>query len=244
MRFESQLKVLRGWAIAGRENPTPSNDDVADVCGISGTTISGNNAFLVEAGLLVKEGGGYRPSSATLEYGRAVEWRASEPEQKLAPALTQSWFWQALAPRLRFESMSRDDAMRRLAEQANAGTEHRNQLSTILDWLEAAGLLREDGEQISLVQFDSREEAVERVPSEDGAPVGTAPRTEQRPLAPDTRATGAVLGAGAISLTVNVEVGMSELLGWEPARIAAFFEGVAKVVSAQRGTTDESRSTD
>jgi len=43
-----------------------------------------------------------------------------------------------------------------------------------------------------------------------------------------------------ITFSVNINIAMSEMQGWHPQRIAAFFEGLAKVVSAKEGSKEES----
>ena len=229
MRFESQLRALRGWAVAAQNDPTPSNDAVADACRISSTTISGNNAFLVTANLLVKEGGGYRPTDATIEFGRAVSFGAADAPRKLAPALQATWFWKALQPRLDFPPVTREDALLRLAEVAHAGSEHKNQLSVILEWLEAAGLLRREGDQITSVKDAVRPVAIGEIVAEpDPKPV---PSLAEQALQASVSATS----PGAIAFSVAVNIDMADLLGWEPDRIKELFDGIAKVLSAQSG---------
>jgi hypothetical protein len=44
---------------------------------------------------------------------------------------------------------------------------------------------------------------------------------------------------GGVQFGVNVSVDMAEMAGWEPARIAAFFSGIAEVLSAKKGVEPE-----
>jgi hypothetical protein len=230
LRFESQLRVLKGWTVAGKRSASPTNGDVEDICGIAATTISTNNAFFVDANLLLKDGGGYRPSPVALEFGRADEFHAPDAIRKLAPALAGTWFFETLSGRLEFGPLAVDDAILRLAEQSGADTEHRPQLEVILEWLKATGLIAVQGDQISAVAFERSASASSDVdPERDSASPPTSSSTPPPPLPEMGNPT-----AGAISFAVSINVDMAELMSWDAPRIQAFFQGLALVIGAQQ----------
>jgi hypothetical protein len=43
--------------------------------------------------------------------------------------------------------------------------------------------------------------------------------------------------SGAVAFQVSISVDMEEMSRWEPDRIAAFFSGLARVISAKKGLT-------
>jgi len=225
--FAKQLDVLRGWAIAsGPEARAVSNKQVADIVKIAADTLTLANSFFSDAKLLQKADGGYAPTPVTVNFNQAYAWSPETAAHKLAPALANAWFGQALLPRLEFSSISEDEAVQVLAETATAAPTYRSQLLLILDYLAVAGLVVREAGQVAMGTRVSEAE-----------PPAPTPSNSEHPT-PDTPKTGvatafAQTAEGQIQFNVSFRVGMAEFAEWHADRIAAFFNGIAQVLAAK-----------
>lgn len=148
--FEKQMSVLRAYAAAsGPSKKAVSNDEVAAIVGdLKSSSVSLCNPFLSDAGLLVAEGRKQRPSDAVFEYQHSYEWNAEEAASKLFPVLSETWAAKALVPKLSFRRLSKDEAIQFLASESKATKNHTRHLETLLDYLNAAGVLKVDGDSV------------------------------------------------------------------------------------------------
>src|SRR5437660_1062508 len=108
--------------------------------------------------------------------------------------------------------------------------------------MQAAGLVRRDGEQIRLAR--STPETSSQTPTAESPrsdiPAGT---TEAHPKARVLTAFSRET-EGAVNFNVSVRVNMQEFFwGWHADRISAFFAGIAKVLAAKAGI-EESEATE
>ena len=227
--FVKQLDVLRGWAIAsGPEAKSVTNKAVADIVKLNADTLTLANAFFAEAKLLQKGEGGYTPTAATFAFNEAYAWNPENAAHKLGPALADTWFGQALLPRLSFSAIPEDEAIQVLAEAATAAPPYRPQLVLILDYLQAAGVIVRDGGQVRLGSVRNDDPPTSAAPSEPSPTSAPAP-----PPKAGLATTFTQTAEGQIQFNVSFRVSMAEFADWRADRIAAFFNGIAQVLAAK-----------
>lgn len=231
IKFQRQPDVLRAFVIASTNaSGQPIGlSDVAPIANLKVDTISTITNFFVVCGLLKKgEGNRFQPTHVAHEYERRLNWADQDALHALAPGFEQTWFAQTLTSRLKVRgSMPANEAASVLASEAAASPDYRPQIRVMIDWLVAVGILERDGENLKLA------------PKAHTKPAHVAAQPQPKPLAekPPEKAQQND-GAGNISLNVSISVPVTELKGWTPDRIQAFFTGLAQVVSAKGGAED------
>jgi hypothetical protein len=237
--FAKQLDILRAYAAAsGGSSRIVSLKEVADIVQMAVPTVSLANPFFVDVKFVQRsEGVGMTPANELLEYAHAYQWDKETAAHKLAPLLSKTWFWEALQPRLNFQELSEDQVVTLLAEKSAAGPTYKSQLRMILEYLDAAGMIiRANG---VVTGIKGRQQV-----SATAEPTKKAPATEDAEVLPrPVVATNfAQTKQGAVNFDVSVHIDMAEFAGWQPARIAAFFNGIAQVLSAKGMVEKESGS--
>lgn len=192
--FDKQLVVLRAYAkaSAAADGQAVSNGDVAEYAHMHGGSVSSCNPFLIEIGLLSRDGMRNRPTSAVVEFDQAAEWNPDKAGWKLAPLIEQAWFGQVMLRRLSLRpSMPKSLAIEVLAEEARAGKEYRLSLEMLLEYLRVAGVISYDGTTVQKA-VRSDDAVAPAVPSVvagagngsngagDGPPAQTASRNVER----------------------------------------------------------------
>jgi len=240
--FAKQMDILRAYAAAsGPGNRLVTLREVSDIVKMATGTVTIANPFFVECRLLFRtEGMGLTPSPAVMEFARAFEWNRETAAHKLAPPLSQMWFAEALLPRLAFADITEEEAITVLAEKSAAPPDYKTQLRLILDYLEASGLIRrEDGrikagsKAASASQPVPEKKTVEHEDKKDQAPV--SPHASLSPTAGRVNTAFTQPTQGVVNFHIDVRMDMTEFAGWTPDRIAAFFNGIALVLSAKAG---------
>ena len=237
--FSRQLDLLRAYAAAsGYGNKVVTNNEVADLIKLTGSTVSLANPFFADVRFLQRADGGYTPSPEVISFAQASEWNPETASRKLGPLIAESWFARALTPRLSFTDLDENEAITVLADTASARPEYKGQLRLLLDYMESAGLIRRDGERIRLVR-------------DSVSPSDVAPKEQQAaPSRPEPQAakSSVVTTAfsqpmeGTVQFHVSVRVEMAEFAGWPAERIAAFFSGIAQVLAAKGAIEKEASS--
>jgi hypothetical protein len=234
--FPKQLNLLRAWAaVSGQSSRVVLNDEVARIVKMVETTVSMANAFFTDVGLLQKQpDAGFIPAPEVMAFNLAHEWNPETAAQKLVPLIEQTWFAQAILPTLGYGPMGEEEAVQLLAQASNANPDKKGQLSILLEYMKAAGLITEENGQLRR----------SRASSSNGVH-GNGQVTEQRatkmPVDSDTHPSKPALVAttftvpteGVVQFNVSVRVNMQELSNWEPSRIGAFFGGIAEVMKAK-----------
>lgn len=147
--FAKQLDLLRAYSAASGEGVQGvPNEQVANIVGMSASTVSLANPFFADIGLIHRGGGGYIPAPEVVAFARSYQWDEDYAGTEIGPLLRDSWFGQALMPRLQFSPISEDVALRELGKAANAAPKYRAQLRTLLDYLKAGNLIVRNGEMI------------------------------------------------------------------------------------------------
>lgn len=235
IRFDNQLGIIRGFAVISTDPSRAVHaKEVAKLVGLSDGTAALATPFLTDIGLLIRTNEGFLPSEAVRSYKQADDWKADNPAHKLAPVFRNSWLGQLIVPRVQFKPLEIEAALQLLAEHSGAGPEYRSQLEVILDYLEAVGLVARIGTQLS----PGPTALPSSPPPLGGGKPDVVSGTEEprenareKPEAPPPARRD--LGVGAISFSIDVQVSMSDLAGWSPERISAFFAGIAQVLAAK-----------
>jgi len=250
--FSKQLDILRAYAAAsGPGNKLVTLREVSDIVKMASGTVTIANPFFTDAKLLFKtEGMGLTPSTYVMEFARAYEWNRDTAAHKLAPAFSQMWFTEALLPRLAFGDITEEEAITVLAEKSASPPDYKTQLRLILDYLEVSGLIRrEDGR----IKAGSKAASATQSAAPEKKTVDHEDKKDQTSVSPHASLSppaGRVSTAftqptqGVVNFHIDVRMDMSEFAGWSPDRIAAFFNGIALVLSAKAGvekdvSTDE-----
>ena len=241
--FSKQLDILRAYAAAsGPGNKLVTLREVSDIVKMASGTVTIANPFFTDTKLLFRtEGMGLTPSPAVMEFARAFEWNRETAAHKLAPPLSQMWFTEVLLPRLAFGDLSEDEAITILAEKSSSPPDYKNQLRLILDFLEASGLIkREDGR----IKAGSKASSTPQPATPEKRTAEQEDKKEHSSLTPHSSlspSAGRVTTAftqptqGVVNFYIDVRMDMTEFAGWTPDRIAAFFNGIALVLSAKAG---------
>jgi hypothetical protein len=155
--FDKQMAVLRAYAAAsGPAKKAVSNDEVAAVFNdLAASSISLCNPFFGDVGLLIQEGRKQRPADAVFDYLHAFEWNEGTAALKLKDTFVRSWSAATLLPKLSFRQLSRDEAIQFLADDSKAQKSHRKSLDLMLEFLNASGVLKVEGNAVSKNQAGS-----------------------------------------------------------------------------------------
>src|SRR5579864_4146250 len=135
INVSKQLDILRAYAAASANATRPATiNEVAEIVKMAPTTVSIANAFLSSVALLQRtDSGSYIPSAEVINFLRAYEWNPETASHKLAQPLRDSWFGQALVPRITYGPIEEDAAISVLAEAAAAGPDYRKNLAAIIE---------------------------------------------------------------------------------------------------------------
>jgi hypothetical protein len=196
------------------------------------------NAFLTSIGLLRRtDTGSFLPSTEVIDFLGAYEWDKKTASHKLAARLRETWFAQALLPRISFEPVDENLAVTIFSEAAgNAGPEYKRELRMLLEWLELGGVIQRDGGQVKQVGKGSPSVGPVEVPQ--ARPEERVPEIPARSNRVNT-SYGGQSPDGGVDFHVDVHVDMAEIGGWHPDRITAFFRGLALVLTAKSGIEKE-----
>jgi hypothetical protein len=239
IKFSKQLDIIRAYGIKSQNGTRPASyKDAAEVTNIHSNTVALMVGFLVENGFLDRSGNETVPTKPVIDFAQAHSWSSETAPRKLAPIVRNAWFGKLLLDRLAFRSMVEDDAIADLAGAISAEPEYKPQIGTLIDYAVAAGLVRRDGNQLSLGEEAAAPEAMPR--RQDRTTQSSEQRDDQPPTSRPSAnvATSFMTTEGAVQFHVSIRVTMQEMAGWSPDRIGAFFAGLAKVLAAKKGTEE------
>jgi hypothetical protein len=234
IKFSNQLEILRAFtALSGPTAKPATVVAVAKILNMVPSTVSMANPFFVDIGFLQKSESGFTPAQELFNYARAQEWNPETAPHKLAPLLEQTWFMNALAPRLSLRPLKEEDAIAVLAEACSAGPEYKSRLQVILEYLAVSGLISRENGEIRLIRNAPNQVADK--PSREETATPKPPESRDMPAPrPNPPASGTQFTGGAVQFHVSVRVDMDEFASWDPARIQAFFAGIAQVLAAKK----------
>lgn len=167
--FEKQLSVLKACvAASGAENNPITNNQVSAIVGLHAGTISNCNPFFNEVGLLTRDGNKQRTSEELIAYVGRLDWEPELAGLKLGPLLEKTWFAKSLIPKLAYRSLTRDEAVGYLADEAKASKEYKPQLEMLLEYLHISGIVNIDGNSVILAKRTNQNGGDGEEPKVDG----------------------------------------------------------------------------
>jgi hypothetical protein len=250
--LSKQLAILRAYAAASGQNAKPvKTGEVGEIAKANPNTISTANPFFVATGLIQRTEGGFVPSAEVLAFAHAYEWDSADAtaSHKLAPLIAPTWFAREVLKKISFggNKLLESDAVTTLAQYAAVPPDCKPQVKVLIDYLEAAGLVQRDGDYLkkgSASQATTRPAPQSAAQADAPPPTETehhdAPHREAQPARSSVSTAFSQMTGGAVQFNVTVKVDMKEFAGWQPDRIAAFFNGIAEVLAAKGGMEKES----
>lgn len=233
-----QFDILRAYGAGSQKGTKPvSTEDAANIVKMSPTTVVMANAFLASAGLLKRtDAGTFLPCQEVLDFLGAYEWDKKTASHKLGPKFKQTWFAEALLPRIQFgDPIEEKSAVTVLAESAgNVGPEYERELRMLIDFLALSGVIQKDGGQIKQIGKGAAAPETLQVRAEETVAVTDTVRASRVSTGYAAQSPG-----GGVDFNINVQVDMAEFGGWHPDRITAFFKGIALVLAAKAGIEKE-----
>jgi hypothetical protein len=239
LKFGMQVRALEVYGRDGATGNAVNSETVGTRLGIAATTAGLNNAFFVEAGFIVKAGKGlYKPVPDTIAFARNFSFRQPDAAHALAGPLSRSWYFVEVCKQAEYGPQSRQQMIQVLGAAAGAGADREPQLSHILDWLQYAGLIDNDGGTITVTAKGASlhkinaQTGVTPPADPEGATATTGqgdadpPAGENPPPPPPPQEERPVLSA-AHSLSITP----SELEKLSPEQIKALFEGFAQIAA-------------
>lgn len=237
MKLEVQKKALSVIAILsgyGKEGVTSA--DMAPRLGVAATTAGLNNSFFADCGLILRDGKGrYKSSEAANDFARKFSFDADRAGLALRNALSETWFFAVVSQQI--EGMGptpKTKLIELLAYEAGTNNDYRVQLTSLISWLEYAGLIEADGDVYELA---------EDVPSkadEDG-PGDEVPKGKTKDDQPDPNPEGATKAgeSGGQLQQTDAILGFSfefaltgdDLAKLSPEQITALFNAVGEVMA-------------
>jgi hypothetical protein len=136
-------------------------------------------------------------------------------------------------PKLQLKSMSEFDAITNLSIASSADKEHRGRLKTVLRYMEDAGLIKSEDENISLGQRPDIQ------PEEEIVEPKLIKVTESNVVNSSPLSKGSTVMGDGIQLNFSISVDAKEISTWAPERITALLHGLAKVLSAKAALDQE-----
>jgi|GEM_PF-1020966 len=233
---EKQLNLLRAYAaVSGPNKKAVKIDEVVEVSKIGNATISTANAFFVEAGLLLKSDAGFLPAESVRAFALAHEWGPDTAAQKLAPTLRSTWFAERVIPKLSMGPVREAELFDDLAMTAAVGPDFKPRIRLLIDYLEESGIATREGDFVKKgPTFSVSAAAAAPAPTQEKAPSASPEKEAPREAQRSAVNTGfSQMTGGAVQFNIAVKVDMDEFAGWKPDRIAAFFGGIAQVLSAK-----------
>ena len=240
--FAKQLSLLRAYAAAsGHEKKPVKLPEVADIAKIHANTISVANGFLVDIGLIQKTDAGFIPSAEVLAFAAAHEWNPDKAAHKLAPIILESWFAKTLLPKLTFDKVRERDAIADLAQAASAGTDCKNSVKMLIDYMEAVGVIQREGEFLrkSTPVASAPHTSTERHAAANPPEHRETAHRDSVPQRSSVSTAFTQMTGGMVQFNISVKVDMQEFSGWQPERITAFFAGIAQVLAAKGAVEQE-----
>jgi hypothetical protein len=151
MKFEKQVEALRVFAaLSGSTHGAVTADDLGQALGLSPNTAGLCSGFFKDSGWLTRVSRGvYAATEPLLEFHRHL---TIDPDNHqaavafLASTARQSWYWDAVQ-HLVTTGARLPLILLQLSKASNA-TEHKTQLTMLVEWLEWLGLLRREGDMI------------------------------------------------------------------------------------------------
>lgn len=149
--FDKQLQIARAFAaLYASTQQAVTNEQVGAQLSpaMKGSTVGQTNAFFVDVGLISRDGGSFIPHPGLLKYNEISAWDETEAKKHIAEIFEPTWFHKLLAPRLQLNAQSISACLGALASECGATQEQEDKLKLLPQFLQAAGLVRIDGDTV------------------------------------------------------------------------------------------------
>ena len=151
LTLPKQVEIIRAYGAAFDNSKEPVGiEEVMKYVGMAAATVSQTNAFLQELGLVRKDGRRFIPASEVMAMNRLYDVSKEKALNKLAPLFERSWFGAIVIPKLKFRSMSEEDMVHQLFEEATAEPQHLQQIRMLIDYLVLVGLVERAGADLKI----------------------------------------------------------------------------------------------
>ena len=240
MKFDTQVGALLAIAVSSSNgNRSVGSVDIATRIGVSPATAGLSNAFFMECGLIKREKKGrYKPTQAVLEFARQHSFDPKAAGKLLAEPLSRSWAFREVQQQRGMGSVTERRMVEVLAAAAGATAEHRQQLLTILAWLQYAGLIALEGGLVKLTPEGAAEAAAGAEPEPEPKPGGAGddPGHDEETDPASTGTTTKLKGREAqpepiMGFSFEFALTADDLPKLSPEQIKALFEAVGSVMA-------------
>lgn len=182
--LETLLNVIQGWYSAGGHKKKTSNSDVSTRIGVHERSVSRQNGFLVEAGILEKEGQGKVLTQLGEQYAHALMNDLDEQKRYLAELLYSYEPTDSIVDFISIRTPDENEAIEQLEDITDQDSGGQASLETLLDLYIESGIIYSTQEnQLDSVpesdyQFDTAEGSREKPAKSEPRPSKTSAETE------------------------------------------------------------------
>ena len=206
MSFERHIEVLKAYVIRSKEGKEPVSYRDFGGLTVSATTVSSNNKFFENLGLIRKAEntiGKYIPSETAISICNYLKWKQEEAKKELLQLVANSWFGNATKNLLEVkEKASRLELIKLLGYESGADPEkHAPALAVMIDYLTYTGFVRPEGDVFVLGTTGTEQKPVREETK--------LPHNELEPALPKQRTTS-VGGKPTLQIAILVTPEMSE----------------------------------
>jgi hypothetical protein len=240
MSTQKALDALRGICILSNSGAEGvDREALGSFLGIAAATAPLNNNYFQSVGLVESAGRGLvKPTELAMKFQRDWSFNKARAAHLLAPALRDSWFYDATVKRVEMGETTRDALIQVFANIAQTDATYSVQLGNLIEWLETVGLIEVTDGIVHLA--DTGGSSVD-APSDGQRPIDELPdpgdaETEKEDFVetPDPRVRDRVLKdrqPAVISLSVDVYVTADDLARLTADQITALFTGAAQLAT-------------
>jgi hypothetical protein len=231
LKFSKQTDALRALAIGSANGTVPVNaKKLSSLIHVAETTAPLNNTFFHSIGLAERRGkSGYVPAGPTLEYARQLSFNKPDAGHVLAPNFERSWFYEAVVERLAMGNATKGDLIENLSRIAGADANYKTQMGSLIEWLEYAGLIEIDGEDVTLTKGVG---IGGDAPGSRGAELrGPTPDTPTPAKVTEPTTPQVVESPTVLSMSIELSLTVEDLAKLSAEQVTALFQGVGQVAS-------------
>jgi len=161
--FEKHFEIIKAYVVASEEGTKPvSWKDFQGLVDVSPANVSSNNKFLEDLGIINEvenKPGSYIPTPKAINLKNAQNWDEEETISIIRDLVSGSWFWQSARQLLSVHrKVTKKDLINKLGFDSGADPKkHQPSLEILIKYLQYAGLISEENEEISLGKYGAIE---------------------------------------------------------------------------------------
>jgi hypothetical protein len=178
-------KILKAYVIASKQgaDSVKYTDVAAVMADVHPTVVSGNNAFLAEAGFIIRERHGYyKPSPEVTDYAKQAPWDEENAKGHIRALIDKTWFGETVLQQLQLQStLNRPQLVRAFGIKATPDPSDSDKLGLLVDFLQYFEYLETD-ERGDFIARPKDEQTVEGSHAFDAYVVKNELPADTRPL--------------------------------------------------------------